>query len=212
MSHKSLSLSLDPPSIPLFHSTTFTPTKSSTPIYPSFLSSPTPLMLSQTMALPYYIFPYLLLLLLPSTSESKLTLDYYSKTCPKLSQIITEVVTQKQISTPTTAAATLRLFFHDCMVDGCDASVLVTSNSFIGAAERDADINLSLPGDGLDVVTRAKTAVELQCPGIVSCADVLAIAARDLVTMVGGPYYNVRLGRKDGLTSKASEVGCVGTF
>ncbi|KAI8528399.1 hypothetical protein RHMOL_Rhmol12G0145900 [Rhododendron molle] len=159
------------------------------------------------MALPYYIFPYLLLLLLlPSTSESKLTLDYYSKTCPKLSQILTQVVTQKQISTPTTAAATLRLFFHDCMVDGCDASVLVTSNSFIGAAERDADINLSLPGDGLDVVTRAKTAVELQCPGIVSCADVLAIAARDLVTMVGGPYYNVRLGRKDGLTSKASEV------
>lgn len=159
------------------------------------------------MALPYHIFlSLLLLLLLPSPSQSKLNLDYYTKTCPNLHQIITQVVTEKQISAPTTAAAALRLFFHDCMVGGCDASVLVTSNSFTGKSERDAEINLSLPGDGLDVVTRAKTAVELQCPGIVSCADILAIAARDLVTMVGGPYYKVRLGRKDGFTSKAFEV------
>ncbi|PKI47232.1 hypothetical protein CRG98_032369 [Punica granatum] len=91
------------------------------------------------------------------------------------------------------------------MVDGCDASVLITSNAF-NQAERDSDLNLSLPGDGFDVVIRAKTALELECPGIVSCSDILAVATRDLVSMVGGPFYNVSLGRKDGLTSKAATV------
>lgn len=116
-----------------------------------------------------------------------------------------DTITNKQITSPTTAAATLRLFFHDCMVEGCDASVLITSNHF-NKAERDADINLSLPGDAFDVVVRAKTALELSCPGIVSCSDILALATRDLITMVGGPFYKVRLGRKDGLVSQASRV------
>ncbi|KAA8542624.1 hypothetical protein F0562_023776 [Nyssa sinensis] len=137
--------------------------------------------------------------------ESKLTLDYYAKTCPKFEQIIQETVTAKQLSNPTTAAATLRVFFHDCMVEGCDASVLISSNSF-NKAERDADINESLPGDAFDIVIRAKTALELACPGIVSCADILALSTRNLVKMVGGPYYKVRLGRKDGLVSQASRV------
>ncbi|XP_058112141.1 peroxidase 31-like [Magnolia sinica] len=137
--------------------------------------------------------------------NSKLTLDYYQQTCPKLEQIIQETVMDKQIKSPTTAAGTVRLFFHDCFVEGCDASVLVSSNNF-NKAERDADINLSLPGDGFDVIVRAKTAIELACPGIVSCADILSIATRDLITMVGGPYYKVRLGRKDGLVSSASHV------
>ncbi|XP_057950748.1 peroxidase 31-like [Malania oleifera] len=142
---------------------------------------------------------------LPSPSLSKLTSNYYDKTCPDFQKIMRETITTKQITTPTTAAATLRLFFHDCMVDGCDASVLISSNTF-NTAERDADINLSLPGDAFDVVVRAKTALELTCPGIVSCSDILATATRDLVTMVGGPFYTVRLGRKDGLVSKASAV------
>ncbi|RVW52805.1 Peroxidase 65 [Vitis vinifera] len=106
-----------------------------------------------------------------------------------------DAITSKQINSPTTAAGTLRLFFHDCMVDGCDASVLISSNAF-NTAERDADINLSLPGDAFDLIVRAKTSLELTCPGIVSCADILALATRDLVTMVGGPYYDVQLGRK----------------
>lgn len=138
-------------------------------------------------------------------TESKLTENYYQKTCPKFHDIIKNVITQKQVASPTTAAATLRLFFHDCMVEGCDASILIASNAF-NKAERDADDNLSLPGDGFDVVTRAKTALELECPNIVSCSDILAVSARDLVTMVGGPYYPIRLGRKDGLISNALRV------
>ncbi|KAK9272006.1 hypothetical protein L1049_002375 [Liquidambar formosana] len=155
--------------------------------------------------------PLLLIVFLSSLSlifhpsHSRLTTTYYDKSCPRFTQIIQDTITNKQITSPSTAAATLRLFFHDCLVNGCDASVLVSSTPF-NKAERDADINLSLPGDGFDVVVRAKTALELACPGVVSCADILAVAARDLVTMVGGPFYTVQLGRKDALVSLASTV------
>lgn len=138
-------------------------------------------------------------------SQSMLSLDYYAKTCPKFDSIVQEIVHSKQTQSPTTAAATLRVFFHDCAVDGCDASVLIRPSA-TNKSERDNDINHSLAGDAYDVISRIKTAVELECPGIVSCSDILAMATRNLITMTGGPYYKVRLGRKDGLVSQASHV------
>ncbi|XP_037494740.1 lignin-forming anionic peroxidase [Jatropha curcas] len=143
---------------------------------------------------------FLFLSILPISQSQELSVDYYKTSCPNFQQIVRETVTSKQISTPTTAAATLRMFFHDCMVEGCDASVLISSNTF-NVAERDAEINLSLPGDGFDVVVRAKTALELTCPKIVSCADILAVAARDASVAVGGPSWTVKLGRRDSTTA-----------
>lgn len=140
-----------------------------------------------------------------SLSESKLSYNHYAKTCPTFEQIMEETTTNKQIKSPSTAAGTVRLFFHDCFVTGCDASTLISSTPF-NTAERDAEINLSLPGDGFDVVVRAKAALELACPGVVSCSDILAVAARNLISFVGGPFYPVLLGRKDSLVSKASLV------
>ncbi|CAA6672509.1 unnamed protein product [Spirodela intermedia] len=96
-------------------------------------------------------------------AEGKLAVDYYAASCPRAAEIVSETVVSKQIASPTTAAGTLRVFFHDCFLDGCDGSVLVSSTAF-HRAERDADINLSLPGDAFDLVVRAKTAVELACP------------------------------------------------
>lgn len=49
-------------------------------------------------------------------------------------------------------------------------------------AERDAIPNLSLRG--YEVVDAAKSALEKKCPGVVSCADVLALVARDAVLVV----------------------------
>lgn len=144
-----------------------------------------------------------------STGSGGLRLDYYSKSCPQVEQIVSDVIINKQISSPTTAAGALRLFFHDCFVGGCDASVLISTPSFHTSppSERDADINLSLPGDAFDAVVRAKTKLDLICPpATVSCADILALAARDLLTMLGGPFYPVLLGRRDSLTSTASTV------
>ncbi|KAL3502310.1 hypothetical protein ACH5RR_036759 [Cinchona calisaya] len=140
-----------------------------------------------------------------SNNIEGLSYNFYSNTCPNAEIIIKNVVSQKLKEALVTAAGALRIFFHDCFVEGCDASVLIASSS-TNKAERDADINLSLPGDGYDVFFRAKRALELQCPGVVSCADVMAIVTRDLVNLMGGPRWEVLKGRRDGLISKASRV------
>ncbi|KAH1215812.1 hypothetical protein AAZX31_13G054900 [Glycine max] len=155
---------------------------------------------------PFSLFLFTTLLSFLGAADARLTLDFYKDTCPQFSQIIRDTVTSKQIASPTTAAATLRLFLHDCLLpNGCDASILLSSTPF-SRAERDADINLSLPGDAFDLVVRAKTALELACPNTVSCADILSAATRDLLTMLGGPFFPVFLGRRDGRTSLASAV------
>ncbi|VAI19509.1 unnamed protein product [Triticum turgidum subsp. durum] len=119
--------------------------------------------------------------------EAKLSPDHYRRTCPRVESIVRSAVARKVRATFVTVPATLRLFFHDCFVQGCDASVMIASGS--NDAEKDAPDNQSLAGDGFDTVVRAKAAVEKACPGVVSCADVLALAARDVVSMVNMPSF-----------------------
>ncbi|KAL5210148.1 hypothetical protein ABZP36_005771 [Zizania latifolia] len=90
-------------------------------------------------------------------------------------------------------------------MQGCDGSVLIRSTPG-NPAERDASDNLSLAFEGFDTVTSAKAAVEAACPDVVSCADVLTIAARDAIALSGGPFFPVELGRLDGQSSSASNV------
>ncbi|KAG0452049.1 hypothetical protein HPP92_026173 [Vanilla planifolia] len=91
---------------------------------------------------------------------------------------------------------------------GCDASVIISSNA-TNKAEKDHADNLSLAGDGFDTVIKAKAAVDAvpSCRNKVSCADVLAMATRDVISLAGGPSYAVELGRLDGLVSTAASVG-----
>ncbi|KAI8028983.1 Peroxidase 55 [Camellia lanceoleosa] len=136
--------------------------------------------------------------------EGQLVENFYSSSCPNVESIVNQVVSTKFSQTFTTVPATLRLFFHDCFVEGCDASIMISSPN--GDAEKDAPDNLSLAGDGFDTVIKAKQAVEAVCPGVVSCADILTIASRDVVVLGGGPSFSVELGRRDGLVSQASDV------
>ncbi|XP_074573828.1 peroxidase 51-like isoform X2 [Curcuma longa] len=154
--------------------------------------------------------PWLLLLVVVMVSmeteraDAQLRTDFYKSSCPNVEAIVKQAVQDKLKKTVVTIPATLRVFFHDCIIQGCDASVMIANAR--GDAEKDAPDNLSLPGDGFDTVIQAKKAVEAQCPGVVSCADILAIAARDVVVLAGGPNFPVELGRRDGLTSQASVV------
>ena len=57
---------------------------------------------------------------------------------------------------------------------------------------------------GFEVVDAIKSRLESKCPGVVSCADILAIAARDSVVLVHGPSWDVKLGRRDSLSASTS--------
>ncbi|KAE8689392.1 Peroxidase 16 [Hibiscus syriacus] len=145
-----------------------------------------------------------MVLMIVQIGEGQLSEDFYANSCPNLESIVSQQVSTKFSQPFVTVRATLCLFFHDCFVEGCDASVLISSPN--GDAEKDAQDNLSLAGDGFDTVIKAKQAVETLCPGVVSCADILALATRDAVVLAGGPSWEVELGRRDGLLSQASRV------
>ncbi|KAK3134472.1 hypothetical protein QOZ80_6AG0549640 [Eleusine coracana subsp. coracana] len=131
-----------------------------------------------------------------STAAAQLSQNYYASTCPNVETLVRGAVTKKLQETFNAAPGTLRLFFHDCFVRGCDASVLLAGPDDEHSAGPDA----TLSPDALDLITRAKAAVDgdPQCTNKVSCADILALATRDVVSQAGGPNYQVELGRLDG--------------
>ncbi|KVI09459.1 heme peroxidase [Cynara cardunculus var. scolymus] len=128
-------------------------------------------------------------------ANSQLTTNFYSKSCPNLLTVVRKQVMNAIKTETRMAASLLRLHFHDCFVNGCDASVLLDGSE----GEKTALPNLN-SARGYEVVDAIKSAVESSCSGVVSCADILAIAARDSVLLVG-PSWRVLLGRRDGLVA-----------
>ncbi|KAB1220159.1 Cationic peroxidase 1 [Morella rubra] len=93
---------------------------------------------------------------------------------------------------------------HACadIIDGCDASVLLDdTSSFTG--EKTAGPN-SGSLRGFEVIDSIKSQMENICPGVVSCADILTVAARDSVVALGGSPWTVQLGRRDSTTASYS--------
>ncbi|KAG2717074.1 hypothetical protein I3760_03G156000 [Carya illinoinensis] len=112
------------------------------------------------------------------STQAQLQLDFYSKSCPRAEKIIQDFVNKHIHNAPSLAAALLRMHFHDCFVRGCDGSVLLNSTSS-NQAEKDGGPNLTIRG--FDFIDRVKSLLEAECPGIVSCADTIALVARDSV-------------------------------
>ncbi|MBA0727700.1 hypothetical protein Golax_000668 [Gossypium laxum] len=141
-------------------------------------------------------------LALIGSTQAQLQMYFYGTSCPKAEHIVKDYVKQHIPNAPSLAAALLRMHFHDCFVRGCDASLLL--NSTTGQAEKNATPNLSLRG--FDFIDRVKSLLEAECPGVVSCADIIALAARDSVVTIGGPFWNVPTGRRDGVLSNITEA------
>ncbi|CAI9100728.1 OLC1v1037889C2 [Oldenlandia corymbosa var. corymbosa] len=132
-------------------------------------------------------------------ASASIRIDFYDQTCPRAEKIIfTEM--QKILQRPefkNAPAQLLRLFFHDCFIGGCDASVLLNTGNL--QDEKQAGPNLSLKG--FEIINMIKEALERECPVIVSCSDILVIATRDAMILSGGPFYPVYTGRRDSKVS-----------
>ncbi|KAK1320602.1 Cationic peroxidase 1 [Acorus calamus] len=126
--------------------------------------------------------------------------DLYDAICPQALPTIRSIVERVIEREPRMGASLLRLHFHDCFVNGCDGSVLLDdTETFTGEKTAGPNINSVR---GFEVIDEIKDAVNQACLGnIVSCADIIAVAARDSVAMLGGQSYQVLLGRKDSRTA-----------
>lgn len=134
-------------------------------------------------------------------SDAQLSASFYDKSCPSLTSVVRSSVKQAVQKENRMAASLLRLHFHDCFVNGCDGSILLDGSS----SEKTAGANAN-SARGFDVVDNVKSAVEKACPGVVSCADILTLIAREAVLAVGGPSWTVAFGRRDSRTSSASDA------
>ncbi|VAH26474.1 unnamed protein product [Triticum turgidum subsp. durum] len=114
------------------------------------------------------------LVALATAASAQLSPTFYDSSCPGALAAIKSAVTAA----------------------GCDASVLLSGN------EQNAGPNAgSLRGFG--VIDGIKAQVEAVCKQTVSCADILAVAARDSVVALGGSSWTVPLGRRDSTGANA---------
>ncbi|XP_040992000.1 cationic peroxidase 1-like [Juglans microcarpa x Juglans regia] len=150
---------------------------------------------------------FFLAAILNPTSAQLSSHTFYKKKCPRALEVIKSVVKDAIAKEPRMGASLLRLHFHDCFVNGCDGSILLDdTDNFTG--EKTALPNFNSVR-GFEVVDQIKDAVNEKCgSNVVSCADILAVAARDSVEILGGRLfsYKVPLGRRDARTASRNDA------
>ncbi|KAH9619863.1 hypothetical protein KSS87_019863 [Heliosperma pusillum] len=150
----------------------------------------------------------LFFLVLPMiTGEAELRHGFYSKSCPKAESTVREVMKRAMMREIRSAASVMRLQFHDCFVDGCDASLLLDTTPTMRGEKRSLSNINSLRR--YHVIDEIKKALEDICPMTVSCADIIIMASRDAVAMTGGPNWEVKLGRLDSLTASEADSDAI---
>ncbi|KAK4396766.1 Peroxidase 72 [Sesamum angolense] len=133
-------------------------------------------------------------------SRPHLNPHHYASSCSRAQDIVHTTVAKAVAADSRMAASLLRLHYHDCFVRGCDASLLLDS---LTMSEKRSRPNRN-SARGFEVIDEIKSALEKECPQTVSCADILALAARDSV-VAGGPRWEVPLGRRDSIGASLSD-------
>ncbi|KAM0842303.1 hypothetical protein ACQ4PT_058437 [Festuca glaucescens] len=145
------------------------------------------------------VFSLVLALAIAGGASAQLSTGFYSNSCPNMLTAVRSALRPAIARERRVGASIVRLFFHDCFVQGCDASLLLDDAPGI-QGEKNAVPNKN-SARGFDVIDAIKAAVEKACPGVVSCADVLAVAAEESVVALGGPSWEVKVGRRDSTTA-----------
>ncbi|KAF8733052.1 hypothetical protein HU200_015413 [Digitaria exilis] len=130
--------------------------------------------------------------MMPNDDES---MDLHALPCPDLHSIVGGAVWNARAKSAQITAGLLRIFFHDCFPQGCDASILLDGAN----SERKMPQNQGLQQSALDLVESIRDAVHRRCGATVSCADILAVATAHAVNQAGGPVIPIALGRRDSL-------------
>ncbi|CAM0901533.1 unnamed protein product [Alopecurus aequalis] len=131
-----------------------------------------------------------------------LSLGFYDASCPSLPYIVEYLVGEAFKKDVGIAPALIRILFHDCFPQGCDASVLLNGTD----SEQGMGPNLTLRPVALKLVEDIRAAAHFVCGPVVSCADILALATRDALVEAGGPTYDLPLGRRDGLAPAKQDL------
>ncbi|MFS7976656.1 putative peroxidase [Helianthus anomalus] len=129
------------------------------------------------------LFLSLILSIATTSLNTGLSSSYYDRVCPEALPTIKRVVEDALAQERRMGASVLRLHFHDCFVNGCDASILLDQTSTIDS-EKNAGPNAN-SARGFEVIDKIKDEVDKVCGRhVVSCADILVVAARDSVVGV----------------------------
>ncbi|KAH7560441.1 hypothetical protein JRO89_XS10G0020500 [Xanthoceras sorbifolium] len=133
-------------------------------------------------------------------STAQLSPTFYATSCSNLSNVVREVVEQARANDVRLGAKIIRVHFHDCFVN-------------LQMAYRARKVQLrTCQQPGMKSLTASKPHWSV-CPGVVSCADIVALASQILVSLDGGPTWELPLGRRDSRTAnRAGTTAIPGPF
>ncbi|KAM3299243.1 hypothetical protein ACQJBY_040635 [Aegilops geniculata] len=137
---------------------------------------------------------------MPTDDVGEHSYGVHATFCPNLENIVRDKVSEARRNDISVVAGLLRIFFHDCFPNGCDASLLLEP-SHLYSSERapERPQNQGLHQGALQLIQRIRDAVrDARCTEV-SCADITMLATRQAIKLSGGPDYGVQLGRKDSI-------------
>nr|CAB3491485.1 unnamed protein product [Digitaria exilis] len=139
-----------------------------------------------------------------------LQVGFYQKTCPSAEALVRAEVQKAVVKDAGLGAGLIRMLFHDCFVEGCDASILLDPTPTNPKPEKKGAPN-EASQRSYEVIDAAKAAVEKACPNTVSCADIIAFAARDASDLLSGSKIRFAMpgGRFDGRSSQATQTNAL---